>query len=80
MSSAFAQQRQRGLIIAQINHIAAEHGVIAPSIRIGQQLAGRHVERRQRRNAANLIFPGGCHQSRCGLQDDFKLDWQIVNQ
>ena len=58
----------------QIDQIPAKNAIVAPAIRVGQQLARGHIEGCQRGDTANFITGSGRSQFNAPFQDDFKFD------
>ena len=63
----------------EVDQIPTVDGIIAPAVRIGQQHAGGHVQRRQGRNAAEAIGVGRrLFQIHAGFEHDLELDLHAV--
>jgi hypothetical protein len=63
----------------QVDDVTAHHGIVAPAVGIGQQLARRHVQRRQRGHAALAIVRAGGFEFDPALEHDLELDVDAVH-
>lgn len=69
-----SQQCQRWIHHGKVDDVPIENAVVVPAIRIREQLAGRHVQGRERCNITNLIADPRRREFNPPFKNDFKFD------